>query len=108
MGDILPTLLEHKAAGNALYQQKDFEGAVAAYSKGVKLLPDLDDEDELPEPLPADLRKQAAIVLCNRAACHLGLNKGVRALADAQQAGDWDGSNWKVRSPPAGPRCRPR
>ena len=101
MPDILQALLEHKALGNTLYQQKDYDGAIKAYAVAVKILlaefPDLEDEDQ---PPPSDeTRKQAAIVLCNRAACHIGQKKAVRALADAQLASDFDASNWKVRPP---------
>ena len=102
--DMLATLLEHKAAGNAAYQQKDYDGAVAAYSKGVKLLPYLDDEDDdegaTVASLSEDVKKQGAVVLCNRAAAFMGMGKkkAVAALADAQRAADFDPSNWKERA----------
>ena len=104
--DMLATLLEHKAAGNAAYQQKDYDGAVAAYSKGVKLLPYLDDEDDdegaTVASLSEDVKKQGAVVLCNRAAAFMGMGKkkAVAALADAQRAADFDPSNWKERASP--------
>ena len=107
MGDeLLATLLEHKAAGNAAYQQKDYDCAVAAYSKGVKLLPYLDDEDDdegaTVASLSEDVKKQGAVVLCNRAAAFMGMGKkkAVAALADAQRAADFDPSNWKERASP--------
>ena len=59
MADV-EALLIHKAEGNDFYKQEDYAGAIAAYSKGVALLPDLDDLDE-PEAKPpsTEFRKQA-------------------------------------------------
>ena len=54
----LEALAQHKKEGNALYQQGEYAAAISAYAKGVRLLPDLDDEDE-PSP-SAELRKQAS------------------------------------------------
>ena len=56
-----------------------------------------DSEDEAPmDGMDADLLKQGAIVLCNRAAAYMGDNKPIPALADAQRAADCDPSNWKA------------
>ena len=40
--------------------------------------------------------KQGAVVLCNRAACYMAINKPIPALADAQRAGSFDPDNWKA------------
>lgn len=89
-------LLDFKAEGNGLYQQGNFEDAILAYNKAVRLLPDLDDEEDSgPAPTP-ELCKQAAIILCNRAAAQMGAKRAVAALADAQRASDFDGKNWKA------------
>ena len=55
-----------------------------------------DGEDEGP-PVELDpaMRKQGAIVLCNRAAAYMADSKPIPALADAQRASDVDPSNWK-------------
>ena len=100
----IEVLLGHKATGNDAYKAKDYAAACAAYGKAVAdvpLLDDDDDDDDGPprpkkEDLDAELLKQAAIVLCNRAACYMALNKPILALADAQRAAGYDGSNWKA------------
>jgi len=100
-------LLEHKAAGNECYKQKDYEGAIKAYSEAVKLVPrfpddnDSDDEGgpsaaELAAKCDPELLKQGAIVLCNRAASYMGMNKPIPANADAQRAAACDSTNWKA------------
>ena len=69
MADLLAKLLEHKAAGNAAYQQKEYDDAVAAYSKGVKLLPYLDDEDDDVGKTVADLPPRAPQYRVNFCLC---------------------------------------
>ncbi len=98
MADTVKALLAFKDEGNGHYKEKEFAAAIAAYSKGVKLLPYPEDsEDEAPmDGMDADLLKQGAIVLCNRAAAYMGDNKPIPALADAQRAADCDPSNWKA------------
>jgi len=75
-----------KDEGNTHYKEKDYKQAIAAYSKGVKGLPDLDDEDEKPAAESPELLKAGAVLLCNRAAAYMGENKPIPALADAQRA----------------------
>ena len=83
----LNTLLQCKAEGNELYKTKDYEGAIKSYAAAVKGLPmyeeESDDEDDTPTPEP-EVLKQGAVVLCNRAACYMAVNKPIAALADAQ------------------------
>jgi hypothetical protein len=68
----------------------------------VKLLPDLEDEeDEDVDGVPRssvdpEMLKQGAVILCNRAAALMGDSKPIPALADAQRASDFDPSNWKA------------
>lgn len=94
MADLLEQLLAIKAEGNEEYKKQAYPEAIAAYSRAVKLLPDLDDEEDA-AALPPELCKQAAIILCNRSASYLYENKAVKALADAQLAADFDAMNWK-------------
>ena len=100
----LETLMAHKATGNDLYsKQKDYAGAIAEYTKAVAGMPlyqDDDSDDEEPSgpkvaDMEAEVLKQGAIVLCNRAACHMAMNKPIPALADAQRASQFDATNWK-------------
>jgi len=95
-------LLEHKAAGNEAYKQKDFAAAIAGYSRAVKLLPLLEDPNDsdsaecvVRSSVDPEVLKQGAIILCNRAAAYMGENKPIPALADAQRASDFDPDNWK-------------
>ena len=44
--DAIKLVLASKDEGNTHYKAKEYKEAIAAYSKGVKGLPDLDDEDE--------------------------------------------------------------
>ena len=88
----LDELLAAKTEGNEHYKAQAFPEAIAAYGKAVKRLPDPDDD----EPIDPELAKTAAVVLCNRAACHIALQKAVPALADAQLASDFDPANWKT------------
>jgi len=101
------TLLEHKAAGNECYKTKDYPGAIKAYGEAAKLLPRFPDDDdsddeggpsaaEIVSKMDPELLKQGAIVLCNRAASYMALNKPIAALADAQRAAACDQSNWKA------------
>ena len=85
-------MLSFKAEGNEHYQQGRFEEAMIGYSKAMRLLPDLDDS-LAPD---AEMRKQAAIILCKRSAAAMSTKRAVSALADAQRASDYDGSNWKA------------
>jgi len=110
MSEALTKLLEHKAAGNELYKAKDFEGAVKEYAKAVVDVPKFEDEDSDDEgPSKAtsggkddmaksdpELLKQGAVVLCNRAASYMALNKPIPANADAQRASMCDPTNWKA------------
>jgi len=88
-----------KAQGNAHYTAREFEPAIAVYTRAAKFIP-LFDEDEPPPAVISvtllSLRQQGAIVYANRAAAYMGLNKAVAALADAQRAMDLDGSYWKA------------
>ena len=102
------TLLKFKAEGNEAYKAKDYEAATAAYSKGIKhgnvpSFPDDSDDDEggpsaadIMKSTDPELLKQGAVVLCNRAASYMGLNKPIPALADAQRASSCDPTNWKA------------
>jgi len=103
----LEALLQAKAEGNEAYKAKEYEKAIAGYAKGVKLLPQLpeddDSDDEERQTMEAavaacepELLKQGAVVLCNRAAAYMGLSKPIPALADAQAASRYDKSNWKA------------
>jgi len=96
----MATLQTHKAAGNEAYKAKDFDKAIKAYTLAVAPLPLLDDDsdDDAPPPPKPDpeLLKQGAVVLCNRAACYMALNKPIAAVADAQRAADFDKDNWKA------------
>ena len=85
-------LQKHKAVGNDAYKAKDYQAAITAYGAAVKGLPLYeevsDDEDEAPPPPPPpdpELLKAAAVVLCNRAACYMAINKPIPANADAQR-----------------------
>ena len=100
-------LLQHKQVGNECYKAKDYTGAIKAYGEAVKVLPrfpDDDDSDDEGGPSAAEiaaqcepeLLKQGAIVLCNRAACYMALNKPIPANADAQRAAACDPTNWKA------------
>ena len=97
MADSLQRLDAFKDEGNGYYKAGELTSAVAAYAKGVALLPDPDDsEDEAaPAELEPEMRKQGAVLLCNRAAAYMADNKPIPALADAQRASDIDPSNWK-------------
>jgi len=96
----METLLTHKAAGNDAYKAKEYEKAIKAYTLAVAPLPLLDDDsdDDAPPPpkLDPELLKQGAIVLCNRAAAYMAINKPTAAVADAQRAADFDKTNWKT------------
>ena len=95
---LVQRLVACKDEGNGHYKEGDFKSAVASYAKGVALLPDPDDsEDEAaPADLDPEMRKQGAVLLCNRAAAYMSDNKPIPALADAQRASDIDPSNWKA------------
>lgn len=80
-----------KDRGNELYQQGQLDEAITAYSEAAKLLPDADDDAISPE-----VAKLACVVLCNRAAALLGAKKWVAAVASAQQAEEFDATNWKA------------
>lgn len=84
--DAIKLVLASKDEGNTHYKAKEYKEAIAAYSKGVKGLPDLDDEDETPVAVSPELLKAGAVLLCNRAAAYMGENKPIPALADAQRA----------------------
>lgn len=99
---ILDEVLEHKAAGNEAYKAKDYVAAVDGYSKAIKLLPDIEDPNDSDDEncvsrasVDPELLKQGAIVLCNRSAAYMGMNKPIPALADAQRATQFDPDNWK-------------
>ena len=99
-------LLEFKGKGNEFYKAKEYESAIKEYGEAAKLLPrfplDDDSDDEGPTAaeimagLDPELLKQGAIVLCNRAASYMALNKPIPALADAQRAAACDPTNWKA------------
>ena len=84
--DAVKLVISSKDEGNTHYKAKDFKEAIAAYSKGVKGLPDLEDEDEKPAAASPELLKAGAVLLCNRAAAYMGEDKPIPALADAQRA----------------------
>jgi tetratricopeptide (TPR) repeat protein len=97
----LTALTALKAAGNTHYSAREFDLAVAAYSRAAQHLPAaFFDEDEPPPAILSatliSLRQQGAVVYANRAAAQMGLNKAVAALADAQRACDLDPSYWKA------------
>jgi len=103
----LAELLKHKAVGNECYKAQDYPGAVAAYTQAVVVIPrfpDDDDSDDEGGPTAAEiaaktdpeLLKQGAIVLCNRAASYMGMQKPIPANADAQRAAACDPTNWKA------------
>ena len=97
MADVVERLVACKDEGNVHYKAGDLKDAVASYSKGVALLPDPDDSEDEGPPVELDpaMRKQGAILLCNRAAAYMADSKPIPALADAQRASDIDPSNWK-------------
>jgi len=97
MADALGRLVAFKDEGNVHYKAGELKDAIASYSKGVKLLPDPEDSEDEGPPVELDpaMRKQGAIVLCNRAAAYMADSKPIPALADAQRASDVDPSNWK-------------
>ena len=111
MSEAVKALLEFKAAGNEHYKAKEYEAAIKEYTKAVKDVPRFEDEDDdddegssggggggSHEVAKADpeLLKQGAIVLCNRAASYMALNKPIPANADAQRAATCDPTNWKA------------
>jgi tetratricopeptide (TPR) repeat protein len=101
----LAALLEFKAAGNELYKNKDFEGAIKEYTDALVAVPRFEDDDdddagssnanEVAQCDP-ELLKQGSIVLCNRAASYMALNKAIPANVDAQRAAVCDPTNWKA------------
>lgn len=97
MAEAVERLVACKDEGNGHYKAGDLKDAVASYSKGVALLPDPDDSEDEGPPVELDpaMRKQGAILLCNRAAAYMADSKPIPALADAQRASDIDPSNWK-------------
>ena len=97
MADVVERLVACKDEGNVHYKAGDLKDAVASYSKGVALLPDPDDSEDEGPPVELDpaMRKQGAVLLCNRAAAYMADSKPIPALADAQRASDIDPSNWK-------------
>ena len=97
MTDALERLVAFKDEGNVHYKAGELKDAIASYSKGVALLPDAEDSEDEGSPVELDpaMRKQGAIVLCNRAAAYMADSKPIPALADAQRASDVDPSNWK-------------
>lgn len=72
---------ESRIKGNALYAQKDYAKAVNAYNQGLKVDPD------------------NSVLLSNRSACFLALDKEVRALKDAERCvelrPDWIKGHWR-------------
>ena len=101
----LASLLEYKAAGHELYKNKDFEGAIKEYTHALVAVPRFEDDDdddagssnahEVAQCDP-ELLKQGSIVLCNRAASYMALNKAIPANVDAQRAAVCDPTNWKA------------
>ncbi len=73
---------EARVKGNALYVQKDYAKAVNAYNQGLKV-----DADN-------------SVLLSNRSACFLALDKEVRALKDAERCvelrPDWIKGHWRM------------
>ena len=67
---LIAQLDESKAEGNALYRAKDWAGAAAAYSKGVKLAPDLEEQE-----VPHEARQACAVVYTNRSAARYALKQ---------------------------------
>ena len=92
--ETVQAILEAKTEGNKAYQAGEYSAAISGYSKAVKLLPCVDYDSDDPadcasmKEIDPELRKQAAIVLCNRAAAYMGLKKPIPALADAQLASE--------------------
>ena len=106
--EVLGKLNALKATGNALYKAKDWAGACKAYSEAVRLAPDVsvddsESDDEVVEQaavllasLPAELREAVAVCYCNRSAARFALKQYVASLSDAQLAGQFNPSFWKV------------
>jgi tetratricopeptide (TPR) repeat protein len=73
---------EARIKGNAFYAQKDYAKAVNAYNQGLKV-----DADN-------------SVLLSNRSACFLALDKEVRALKDAERCvelrPDWIKGHWRM------------
>eukprot|EP01052_Picozoa_sp_SAG31_P040091 SAG31_NODE_5720_length_2361_cov_1.455349_2_plen_150_part_00 len=67
---LVARLDECKAEGNALYRAKDWAGAAAAYSEGVKLAPDLEEQE-----VPPEARQACAVVYTNRSAARYALKQ---------------------------------
>ena len=83
----LERLVAFKDEGNVHYKAGELKDAIASYSKGVALLPNPEDSEDEGPPVELDpaMRKQGAIVLCNRAAAYMADSKPIPALADAQE-----------------------
>ena len=67
---LLAQLDESRTEGNQLYKQKNWAGAAAAYTAGLKLAPYLDDENA-----PADVRQACSVVFTNRSAARFALKQ---------------------------------
>mmetsp|Transcript_25456 Transcript_25456/g.79733 ORF Transcript_25456/g.79733 Transcript_25456/m.79733 type:complete len:173 (-) Transcript_25456:90-608(-) len=71
-----------KAEGNEFFKAKDYQNAVDKYGEAVKLLKAAGAPD--------------AVILCNRAAAYIMLERYVPALRDAQQAAELNPDSWKA------------
>ena len=106
--DVLAQLNELKNSGNALYKAKDWQAACAAYSQAVRLAPvvsvdDSESDEEVVEQaatllasLPQELREAVAVCYCNRSAARFAMKQYVGSLSDAQLAGQFNPTFWKV------------
>ena len=88
---LLAQVDEAKTAGNALYQSKDWAGAVSAYSAGLKQVPDLEEVE-----VPTAAMEACAVLFTNRSAARYALQQYVGSLSDAQRAQELDPKYWKA------------
>eukprot|EP01036_Dinobryon_divergens_P023298 gene23298-31626_t len=82
LAQIKEECVQLKSAGNELFSQSLYTEAIVKYSEAVKILKNAH--------LPKD-----SIILLNRCAAYLAINKYVPALNDANQAIEIDPENWK-------------
>mmetsp|Transcript_52671 Transcript_52671/g.128689 ORF Transcript_52671/g.128689 Transcript_52671/m.128689 type:complete len:176 (-) Transcript_52671:436-963(-) len=81
---------EAKAAANTLYSEGKHAEAIASYGAALKLLPELDpDDDDEIEKLRAEKPEEArirTILLANRAQCHLQLGRADEGGIESKEA----------------------
>ena len=86
---LIARVSEAKATGDALYQSKDWAASVRAYSVGLKLAPDLEEEK-----VPLKARQACAVLYTGRSAARYELQQYVGSLSDAQHAQEFDREYW--------------